>query len=644
MSISLETDADVDPAPTATRRVWIRWVLLAVVIAGIALIAFGVWLATGLKSAAAAIKTPATQARTDLSSMKTALQAGDQPAAKISLAEAHRNIAAADKAARRSPVRIAASLPLVSGAVADLDHLLTAAKRLVEGGDRVVALYEDVSGADSKLFRDSSFNLTAVRESSDSVQQLMTLLGQAEGELNQVRGARFADGAIEARDSALRQITQLRKDAQPLVNILAVLPAAVGAETKKCYLVTLQNQAELRPGGGAPLSLTEVCFDQGAMAIAPTAHTLDLDGNKAPFVWPAVQGNEAWHAPGKALRFAAANFAPDWPTSGEELLRAYEVVSGGSRPDGVIGIDVTAMAAVLAVTGGSITTTGYGTVTTDKLVQTILIDAYQKFDVATRHNYNSELMTAIVGRVVGGGQLTGKIRALTGTSPGRHMLMYFRDTALAQLINPTPMAGRLDPGTGDFAAMYTTNTNASKVDAYEARAVSHDVVVNADGTATVTRTMTLTNNSPGYSGPYARDRGTGYATTFSRPAIAMYAPPGAKISGFTVTPAGRASGRAIGYASDKGMRLARAGRVNLPRGGSIATTIAYVTRPLTTDVYRLRIASQPTLTPATVNVSVQLPTGWTGTPTTGWTQQGDLWTTTLTLTGDVDIQLPFTRG
>ncbi|MEP7054532.1 MAG: DUF4012 domain-containing protein [Actinomycetota bacterium] len=648
MSLSLEPvepQADIEPVPPPKRRHVLRWVLLAVVVLAIGLACFAVWLATGLKSAAAAIKAPATAARADLTTMKTALQNGDQESAKTSLASAHVHLRAAEQASHRQPVKIAGGLPVLSQPVSDLKHLLSAATDLVSAGDRVVALYEDVSGKDSKLFKNSAFDLAALHNADSSVMELMSLLDRAEGDLKQVRGGRFAPGAREASDSALLQITGLRKDAKPLVDILGVLPAALGEQTKKCYLVTLQNQAELRAGGGAPLSLTAACFDKGAMNLLPTRQTLETDKNAA-LQWTAVPGNEAWHAPGVALPFASANFAPDWPTSGEELLRAYEVMESGSRADGVIGMDVTAMAAVLKSTGTALPAGGYGDVSGDTLAQTLLIDSYRKYDVSTRHTNNAELMSRMVSRLIGGGGLAGKFRALASTSPGHHMQMYFRDKALQALVQPTPMAGRLDPGNGDFLGVYTTNTNASKVDVYQSRTIKQDVSFAADGSAQVTRTTTIVNNSPGYrpSALYPVDPGHGYATTFSRPILATYVPPGARVRGFLVTGSVKATISPREYATDRNMRVLRVW-ANLPRTHSLTATLKYLGRPAAQlDGYHLRIASQATLAPTEVTLSVAVPTGYVATPTPGWVQTANRWTTTLSVIGDVDIFLPFTRG
>jgi hypothetical protein len=192
--------------------------------------------------------------------------------------------------------------------------------------------------------------------------------------------------------------------------------------------------------------------------------------------------------------------------------------------------------------------------------------------------------------------------------------------------------------------VYTNNTNASKVDVYQGRKITQDVVFQADGSARVTRAVTVTNNSPGYRGPYPHDLGHGYDTTFSLPIIATYVPPGARVRGFTVSHSAKATATARPYATDRGMRVLRAA-ATLPRTHSATATVTYLTRPAARlDGYRLRIAAQATLLPTAVTVSVAPPHGYSGIETTGWVHSANVWTTTLSVTGDIDIFLPFTRG
>jgi hypothetical protein len=475
----------------------------------------------------------------------------------------------------------------------------------------------------------------------------MSLLGRAEKDLRAVRGGRLAPGALEARDGALTQITALRKDAQPLVNILEVLPKALGDSAPRTYVIVLQNQAELRAGGGAPLNLMAMQFDKGEMKLLTSGNVADFNNGQKLWVWEPVKGNEAWHKRGKKQSLVNANFAPDWQTSGEELARAYEAMSG-QHADGVIGIDVSAMAAVLKVTG-SITATGYGELTSETLVTALLVDSYRRFPIfSERRKYNEEVMQTMVSRMIGGGKLAGKIHALTSTAPARHFQLYFRDPQLAGLVATTAMAGHLDPGKGDFLAVYTTNTNASKVDAYQQRTIKQDVVIQTDGSASVTRTTTLTNLSPGFRpspGSWPTDRGIGYTTTFSDPVMSTYVPPGGRVRTFTVEHSPRATATLRPWAEDHRMRVMHVS-AHLGRGHALTTTLKYLTRvpKQQPTEYRLRVASQPLLLPARITVSVHLPSGYKATPTPGWEQKGDAWVATFLIERDVDIALPFTRG
>ena len=94
---------------------------------------------------------------------------------------------------------------------------------------------------------------------------------------------------------------------------------------------------------------------------------------------------------------------------------------------------------------------------------------------------------------------------------GRHVVAYFRDPAIQQLIADLGLSGDLSTTTQDYLGVFTQNTNASKVDFWQRRTVTSDVTLNADGSADVVSTVTIANDTP----PYERrppDPGRGYFT------------------------------------------------------------------------------------------------------------------------------------
>ena len=67
---------------------------------------------------------------------------------------------------------------------------------------------------------------------------------------------------------------------------------------------------------------------------------------------------------GGPLRVTSSTFSPWWSVSGEELLRGYEATYPGVKLDGVIGLDLQALADVFRVTG-PVDLPHFGSITAD---------------------------------------------------------------------------------------------------------------------------------------------------------------------------------------------------------------------------------------------------------------------------------------
>lgn len=619
---STPTTKSEAPRPRRRRR-WL-WIGLPVLLIVLAVLAFGLWLALGLKSAARDVKAHATDTQNALQAFKTALTAGDQQAADQQLASARTSLAAASVAADRQQVRIAGHLPMGSTAVHDLDHLLTAAGLVVAAGDKVSGIYGDFSGADSTLFRDNQVDLPSLNNAIEATGTIDGQMARAEKELTAVKGTvPGTSSVLDARDSALKQVKDLRKQIADLRPILQVVPDAVGATQPKRYMVALMNPAEMHASGGIPLNVVVLQFTKGKMTTVQQGSTAQLtarDGQEnAPAFWPRTRGN-----PYRGIqRFANANQNPDFPVSGEEMRRGWKS-STGKGINGVIALDVTALQDLMTVTG-PIKTEGYGTITPDNLVQKLLVDAYTDFsaDQNDRRELNNQVVSTMLSQLTSGGQLIGKGKALAKAVPARHLMTYFQDPKVQQLVVDKKLAGALStPSTGDYLAAYTQNENGSKLDVFQQRTLEISADVRADGSASVTQTMTLKNNVSAKGFRPALDPKIGYSTRYAGEQVIFYLPPhatGVKVSG---------DGDVTKALEDTDGRQIQQRRGLLLAPGQ--TGVVRMTYRLPAGTFgsakRLNysLVAEPSNllnTPALV-VHVAVPEGWTPTAAPGWTIAG----------------------
>jgi hypothetical protein len=624
------TAADPVARPPGRRRRVLLVLLLALAVLAVA----GGWLALSLLDAAADARAAAGDARDQLGRAARALRAGDEAGARQAVAAARGDLALAQAAARRTPVRVAGHLPLLSEPVADLDHLLAAGHILVDTADRAVAVEGRVGGG--ALFHDGRVDLRLAAATTRDARLLLGGIARARAELGQVRAGRLSPGAGPARDATLRQLDQVEREVRPVVALLDALPRAVGADRPRSYLVAVMNSAESKAWGGSPLAVALLRLDHGTVSVLQRGQVSEQRlrvGIRIPFL-----PSDPWHTPREPSSFTLSGLSPDFPTSGEEILRAYQVLTR-IRPDGVIALDPVAMAGVLKASG-PVTTPGYGRVSSENLVRVLLVDGYRRFgDQRLRHRYNVALMDAVLSRLLGGsGGTLEQVRSLGQAARGRHLQLYFRDPRLQRAALRHRLAGGLSPAPQDYAAVYTQNANGSKVDVYQRRAVQQRVWLRPDGSARVVRTIRLVNATPGAP---TRDR-SGYLTNWAAYRFATYLP------GRAARVSVRADGRAAGWEPfrELGRQVVR---LVLPmRPGQARTvTVTYAlpgaaVRTTAGLRYRLTADTQPILQPASFRLVVTPPEGFGAVLPAGW-KGGGTASTTFRFSSDADLSLDLRR-
>lgn len=226
----------------------------------------------------------------------------------------------------------------------DLGHLLAAAHILTGATEQAVTAQARLAGGRASVFHDGRIDVAGVATATDEATAVLDEFGRARTDLNRVHGGWLAPGARSARDATLRRLDQVEGQLRPLVQALQVLPPAVGAAGPRTYLLAISNSSKPKAWGGAPLAITLLRFDQGQVRVVRRG-TVSDQGLIRRIQWPFVAG-DLWHAPGSSSLFTSSGLSPNFPTSGEEILRAWQVLTG-VRADGVIALDPTVLASAL---------------------------------------------------------------------------------------------------------------------------------------------------------------------------------------------------------------------------------------------------------------------------------------------------------
>ena len=635
------------------------WIVVAVTVIFGGLV---LWLQIGVLTSAATLAIGARGMQTSLTSAVNQIKAGDFSIAQSDISQATASGHTVNSSAYGPHMALLARLPGLSTAIANWRQLGNATGGITDATGKLVALYGDLMGKNGghKIFSNGTIDINRLKQVPPRVAAIDVGIRQVIADLQQINTSGPAAGVLSRlQTKALQTAHPVQSAITSLQRIAPYLPDALGANGPKRYLIAIDNQAEMRASGGAPLTLVMVELNNGRI-------TIPIKGQTSTQLFPPLNAKVTWWGPGGNPFFAAnpryaamvvTNTHPAMTISGQEMAGAW---AGGKYPavDGVISMDLTAIGAMLNAVG-PVQSPAYGAVTGDRLGQILLIEAYQTYgqnDAAARQIANQALVNAVLNKLLSGNQVVTAAQAVVRTAPGRHFQAWMRSQPLESLAVSSGAGGQvLDPPTGDWSAAYTQNGNQSKVDVFQQRNVVVNVQLAADGSAHVIQQMNVTNATPASRpalGPLGK---IGYGTSWLKAAYLMYVPNAATNYiadypvGFLIRPFTNHRQYGNGFVDDGyGQKLVRVVGWT-PPGGQSAISVSY-DLPAGTFTsgtglhYALQALPQSIWNPATLTVRVTPPAGWAPTDQSGMSVVGGVAQLSAVQNQTVNVAIDFHRG
>jgi len=495
----------------------VGWALLAI---GLVLVVLLVWGAL----AALSLRSHATAAADRVSQVQDALELRDLEGARRATEAASAETRQAADAAGALPLVLASHLPGRAGSLlADVRTVVGATDLAVTDGALplvgVAGVVEDPSGM---LREDGSIDVDRLQQTADAVHPAAVALAEAQRRVAGVDPASMPSQLADGVRRAAEGIDELADRARDADSALAVLPAALGAQEPRSYLVAFQNPAEVRPTGGIIGTWALVTVDDGRTQLQETGSNDDLEGLRGP-VRDLGAEYAALYPPEDVAYSQNVNLSPHFPSAGL-LLSDLWVAQGRPAPDGVVALDPQGMAPLLRG-AGDVQVAGGPSVNADTVVDVLLRQAYEAFadDQDARKEYLSTLVGTAFADALGGGAFdTATLRGLLDAAEEGHLLAWSsREPEQAALVE-AGMSGALPAPTPDAAGVYLTNVSASKLDYY----LSQDVVATpACGGAPPRLTVRLGSSAPARVPQYVANKLPGVAPTTESLLVALYLPP-----------------------------------------------------------------------------------------------------------------------
>lgn len=408
----------------------------------------------------------------------------------------------------------------------------------------------------------------------DAAAQAAASMSDADAAIGDIDTSALVGPLTDIIDEVATTFDDAASATEALANASVLLPAMLGADGPRNYLVLFQNNAEWRSLGGIAGAAAVVHTDGGSLQLVAQDYAAAFP-RLASAALPLDPEVAAIYGQRPAKWFHNVTQVPEFSVSGA-LAREMWALKHGVQVDGVIAVDPVALSYLLAATG-PVTLPSGDVLSSENAVQLLLNEVYLRYpDPAAQNQFFSEATSAVFGALLsGGGSPSDMLSALAHAGDERRLLLWSAHPDEQKVLARTTLAGGL-PITDDTVSSFGVFLNdgtGSKMDFYQSvdASVAWDsCALDARGEATGTARLdvTLTNNAPAGLPGYITGAGSyGVAPGSARTVVYLYLP-----EGFDLVDAQLSNGAGFGGGMHEGRRVLSFD-VALAPGESVTSTV-----------------------------------------------------------------------
>lgn len=304
--------------------------------------------------------------------------------------------------------------------------------------------------------------------------------------------------------NSVAKLLPIEADTKKAINAADQLAQALTQKdgVTRTYMIMLQNNYELRPGGGFLGQYAIVKIKDGAVVKFSLEDANILDQRivaKVPTPYPFRQKLQL-----KNWKFRDSNFSPDFPTNVAKAQYFYRLAGGWEKFDGVIAVNADVFNEALKVTG-PVTVPGYNkTFTGDDgalVLEEAVERAYLGDDVpAESKQHRKDIMKSLGGVMVEKLVTVENIPKLAEFSrtqlENKNIMLHLTDEKLQAIVSDVHWDGSVTPDwSGDYLFAVDANMGSLKTDYYVRRKIDYVVDLTSEK-PTATLTYIYKNTAP----------------------------------------------------------------------------------------------------------------------------------------------------
>lgn len=303
--------------------------------------------------------------------------------------------------------------------------------------------------------------------------------------------------------SAMDKISKLLPIQDDYKKELSVVNSLAEELTKKdektrTFMLLLQNNMELRPGGGFLGQYAIIKMKNGEVISSAFEDANLLDQRitakiQTPYPFEKMMQLKSW-------KFRDSNFSPDFPTNVEKAKYFYRLAGKGGDFDGVIAINATVLNDILALTG-PITVSGVDFNSSNAFLK--LEEVVEKkyimdpeLDTQNRKAIMKTMTPIVIERLFQVGNISKIVELAHKELRNKNIQMNFSDSNLQSLVSSVYWDGKVatDWG-GDYLMAVDANMGALKTDYYIKRSINYEIDFNGEKPV-ATLNMNYKNTAP----------------------------------------------------------------------------------------------------------------------------------------------------
>ena len=469
-----------------------RRVLIGVGVLGLVIVAAVCWLLySGFKA-----RSELQAVRDGVRTMRAQISAGDLAGARATARMVRAEADAAHSHTSGPIWSLAAAVPYFGNPV-DTARTLTASVKVVadQAMTPLIEVSNELQPSNLRL-ADGAFNLLAIEHLTPTLHRATDAMDVALKMTRDSSGSTWLGSVNSARQQLLDQLAPLRTTVDELGSAMDVVPTLLGADGPKTYLISFQNDAEIRATGGLPGAFSVVRADNGTITFTHFESDTFFADVRAKGLDFGRDFSQVYETATEDYR--DSNYSAHFPYAAQIWSSMWHEKTGGQL-DGAMVVDPTTLSYLLAVTGPVPLADGTQ-LTADNVVslsEKTLYDRYpQLSQTDERKAYLLDIAAAVSQKLFAPGVDVARLVRAGGRAAGEHRLLFWsRDPNVEKEILNLPLSGVLPATNHPYVALALNNDSQSKLD-YYLHASMDWRRTGCGPTRDVTVTVKLTNEAP----------------------------------------------------------------------------------------------------------------------------------------------------